>query len=141
MNNTSSYQTGARKAIIEFLKDNSEKHFSVEEITDGIGGVAEKHSRSTVYRQISKLCGEGLLKRFEKGGANSFYYQYAGFKDECELHFHLKCAECGKLIHMECDEMQKVKEHILQSHSFLIGGEEIINGICKNCMRTEADND
>lgn len=34
----------------------------------------------------------------------------------CEEHLHLQCVKCGKIIHLECEFMDEISEHILKDH-------------------------
>ena len=77
-----------------------------------------------------------VVRRFEAAGSDSFVYQYAAGVG-CDHHFHLKCAHCGNLLHMECDKLNEVRRHILDDHGFLIGGNSIIYGVCADCRKGE----
>lgn len=130
------YKTDSKSAVIEFMKRNSDRHFTVEEIICEMERDGLEPSKSTVYRHVARLTKDSILKRFECEGKDSFVYQYADFQCDCQMHFHLKCIKCGKLIHMECEKMNGIKEHILSDHGFLIGGDAMINGVCLDCSNT-----
>ena len=128
------YMTAGKKRLIDFMTDNKDRHFSVDEIAEELPGVG----KSSVYRMVSKLHQEGVLRRFETDGMSSFVYQYVEQDEACEHHFHLKCADCGRIIHMECDELEKVKNHIEAEHGFSIGVKNsMIYGICQDCRSGE----
>lgn len=133
------YETHGKKVISDFLKNHSDRHFTVEEIINGIESEGENTSRSSVYRLISKMYKNGELRRFESHGKSNFVYQYVVKTNKCDAHCHLKCTECGKLIHLECDKMNDVKKHILSSHGFVIGGDSIISGICDECIKNNGE--
>ena len=133
------YETSGKKAVMGFLKEHSDSHFTVEEIIEGLLSEGKKASRSSVYRQISRMYSSGEVRRFESHEKNNFVYQFAFHSNNCEMHYHLKCTECGKLIHMECEKMNDLKNHILTEHGFSIGGEAIINGVCCECSSKAAD--
>jgi len=126
------YMTSHKKKILDFLIRNRSRHFTVEEIIEALAAGETRPGKSTVYRQISALLDDGVIRRFEAPGESSFVYQYAAGID-CEHHFHLKCSRCGKLVHMECDRLHDVRTHILKDHGFLIGGSSVIYGICAAC--------
>ena len=126
------YNTEQKRAVIDFLKNNRERHFTAAEIADSVCNKGT--GRSTVYRHISKLLEDGTIRRYETGNSNSFVYQYADSKYDCDRHYHLKCVKCGRLIHMECLKLNEVAEHIKSEHNFIIGnGRSILYGECVNC--------
>lgn len=127
-----SYMTSHKKRILDFLIQNRSRHFTVEEIIEALATGDERPGKSTVYRQISALLNDGVIRRFEAPGENCFVYQYAAGVD-CEHHFHLKCSRCGRLLHMECEQLEEVQQHIRRAHGFQIGGNSVIYGICSQC--------
>ena len=90
------YTTGKKEAIIAFLSENSAKAFTLEEIAAAI--TPDGKGRSTVYRIVAELLEEGKVHRYSDGKTRHCTYQYTG--TECHSHLHLKCRECGKLIHL-----------------------------------------
>lgn len=127
------YNTEPKRRILDFLKTNGDRHFTVEEIADSVCD-GECTGKSTVYRYISKLLESGEVRRFEASGSKSFVYQYADAHDNCNEHYHLKCVECGRLIHMECKRLDEVREHITKEHDFIIGCDRaVLYGKCSKC--------
>lgn len=126
------YMTSHKKRILDFLIEHKDHHYTIDEIIHALSVGDKKPGKSTVYRQISALLEDGVIRRFEAAGADSFVYQYA-VGVGCEHHFHLKCSRCGNLLHMECDQLREVREHILKDHGFLIGGNAVIYGVCAAC--------
>ncbi len=130
------YNTEPKRMINDFLKQNSNRHFTVDEIAEAVSSGEQKAGKSTVYRHISKLMQAGVVRRFETPGIKSFVYQYAGENEHCDSHYHLKCVKCGRLIHLECARMDKVKEHILSEHNFIIGfNRAVLYGECAVCAK------
>ncbi len=128
------YSTDNKKIVTEFFYTNKEQHYTVEHALDDLSENGVDIPKSTLYRIIGNLCKKGILKRYESPTEDRFVYQYANFGESCSDHFHLKCTECGMLIHLECEKMREIKEHIMNEHGFLIGGNGIINGICGKCL-------
>ncbi len=126
------YKTGQKRAVLDFFKSNCDRHFSVAEITDEV--CKNGAGKSTVYRQISKLLEQGVIRRFETPDSAQFVYQYADIHDDCDSHYHLKCVKCGRLIHMECPHLSEVSEHIKTEHNFILGfGKAVLYGECTDC--------
>ena len=124
-----SYNTKQKDLILDLIK--KEKHeFTVKDIYSKLDGVG----LTTIYRLIDKLVEE---KRINKtiGKDNTTYYQYL---EECNHtnHFYLKCDKCGSMIHVDCDCIEDLSNHIIKEHSFLPNGKNIIiNGLCKKCNK------
>jgi len=129
------YTTHGKQAVYDFFEKNCDRHYTVECVFEELKQIGCEIPKSTLYRIISNLSHSGILKRYESDSENCFVYQYANFGTSCDCHFHLKCSECGKLVHLECDKMTDIKEHIMEEHGFLIGGNGIINGICGECLK------
>ena len=132
------YNTKQKIFLIEFFKENPEKQYSAKEISKFLCN-NHKIGESTVYRLISKLVNEKKIRRFRGENAKSVVYQYAGDNNQCDRHFHLKCTECGALIHLNCEHMDKLNGHINAHHNFDIDiSKTVLYGLCKNCKKGEA---
>ena len=129
------YKTSNKETVSGFFLKNRERQFSADDALSELASMGVSIPKSSFYRIIGNLTKKGVLKRFESGSTGAFAYQYANFDPECENHFHLKCSKCGLLIHLECEKLSEVKEHIYKDHGFLIGGDGIINGVCEKCKK------
>ncbi len=127
------YATNNKIKVIDFFRNNHKNHFTIEDARSKMAEDGADIPSSSFYRIVGNLCKSGVLRRFEAAGVDNFVYQYADFSDTCRLHFHLKCLNCGTLIHLECDKMNELKDHIYTEHGFTIGGKGIIYGLCSNC--------
>ncbi|MCI7692161.1 MAG: transcriptional repressor [Oscillospiraceae bacterium] len=127
------YNTKQRDEIVEFFSRHRGKCFSAKEI---IRSGEIKSGEATVYRTLSKLAENGVLKRFTDGSSGACY-QLAESSD-CDKHFHLKCENCGKLIHVDCGFMAEIKQHIESGHDFYVDlGKTVFYGLCGNCFKGE----
>lgn len=123
------YNTEGKKKLTDFLKSNPEGQFSVEEICISLNGSLTK--RSSVYRNLADLCQRGIAKKFLTDGG--YVYQFVGDKD-CSKHFHLKCVNCEKIVHLECNMGQELTKHIMSHHGFSVdSGRSILYGVCDAC--------
>ncbi len=127
------YNTKQRDEIVDFFSRHRGGCFTAKElIHSGEISVGE----ATVYRTLSKLAKQGVLKRYTGDGAGASY-QY-NESEECSSHFHLKCSRCQKLIHMDCSFMADMKSHIEASHNFTVDiGKTVIYGICSDCEEVQ----
>ncbi len=126
------YNTKQKQILIEYLNANKNRHLSIAEIAKGIGdsGIG----KSTVYRRITELCEEGVVRRFRGKDGKSVVYQYMENDKNCNSHFHLKCTRCGALQHLNCESMDKINNHIKEHHGFMVDiGTTVLYGLCSSC--------
>ena len=128
------YKTHQKEMLLEFLRKNPDTPYSVEELASALEKEYEDApGKSTVYRLIGQLVDKGTVKRFVKGNSRQFLYQLAG-GEECHHHLHLKCTECGKLLHMGHELSEKVLANILGENDFTVEPDSTtLFGCCKDC--------
>lgn len=123
------YNTGKREKILEFLSKNADKSYTLEDICSHIteGG----HGNSTVYRLVSELVANGCIRRLSDGKTRHCTYQYVG-DEECRGHLHLKCRDCGRLIHLDEGISHDLCDVLLAS-GFSLDGGSMLFGKCQSC--------
>lgn len=105
---------------------------TAEEIVSALRSEGEAVGLTTVYRNLEKLCSSGEVRKFS--GAGSACYGFTG--ENCHSHFHLKCSSCGKLIHLECDYIEKLSEHVSAHHGFAVDNTKtVLYGTCGDCAK------
>ncbi len=132
------YKTHQKEMLLDFLKEHPDRQFSVDELTEEMEKLfSDAPGKSTVYRLIGRLVDMGTVKRFVKGNSRQFLYQIAG-SEECHHHLHLKCTECGKLLHMGHDLSEQVLSEILGESDFTVKVDSTtLFGCCKDCKIKE----
>ncbi len=134
------YSTKQRIVILELLKESS-THITAKDILNYLKNKGLNVSVATVYRTLEKFEKEGIVKKMTIGDGQGACYQYTG-ELSCQSHFHLKCIECGELIHLSCDFLDKMEKHIYDEHSFVISsGKTVIYGRCANCTKIKEVNE
>ena len=134
------YETEQKKILLEFLTKNAHQAYSVDEL---VSGMKETYGEgvpgvSTVYRLMTKLVGEGTVKRFVKGHSRRFVYQIVD-GTHCRSHLHLKCMECGKLLHLDERISDALLDQIRANNSFSVNEEEtVLFGECAACSHQKA---
>ena len=73
---------------------------------------------TTVYRYLDKLCAEHTVIKYPDLNSDKAVFQFAGEEKKCAEHLHLKCIRCGKVVHLDCDFMDELKEHLYRDHGF-----------------------
>ena len=124
------YNTEKRSEITSLISKNSDKVFSIDEICSSI--LPDGKGKSTVYRIISAMVDEGVVRRISDGKTRHVTYQYLGAKS-CSEHLHLKCKTCGRLIHLDEDTSHLLESSILASRNFIIDDGATLFGKCANC--------
>ncbi len=127
------YKTEQKKILLDFLQKNSEKSFTIEEIAESMEKT-EGHppAKSTVYRLMTKLVGEGKVSKFA-GSDGRFVYR-CNTSEECKHHLHLQCTECGKLFHLDGGTSHRLLHEVKSAGGFSVSeSETVLMGKCLLC--------
>ena len=128
------YITKNKLVVINCLKDNSDKHLTIEQIEQLLN---RKVPLASIYRIIDSLVEEGAVRKFIIDRNNSACFQYVDNANK-HNHFHLLCSKCGKLIHLECDEVNHLLSHIEDDHNFKVDITKVtLYGLCEECQKEE----
>ena len=135
----SGYITAARTKILEYLRTNSSIAVNVNDIHEYLHSIGSDVNPTTIYRYLDKLTSEGIVMKYSSENGSSSVYQYSEPGHRCDEHLHLKCVRCGTILHLDCDFMQEISEHIKAEHGFSIQCKNsIIYGVCSECANKEA---
>jgi Fur family ferric uptake transcriptional regulator len=127
------YNTKQREEILSLLRDNRTRCLTAREICGSV-----KAGEATVFRTLSALVKEGVVSKFLSGDAPTYQFNECGTHHE---HIHLKCSECGKLIHSDCSFIEELEEHFEKDHNFRVDrSKTVIYGICSECAESEGKN-
>ena len=129
------YNTKQKIRIIAFFRSNPDKSFTSDEIIAQLSdsGVA----KSTVYRIISSLSEEGLLRKTQDGGNGKSSYLLMDCEG-CRHHLHLKCLECGRLVHLEGGVSLELERTLKELQNFELDENTMLYGRCGGCRSGEA---
>ncbi|MBE6686812.1 MAG: hypothetical protein E7591_06215 [Ruminococcaceae bacterium] len=129
------YITEQRRQLIEFMQRYSGLSLSVDKWREKMLeelSLEKVPSRSTFYRTMLKLKREGAVIRFADQASHTSRYQIANCKEH--FHLHLKCIECGSLIHMSHEASRELHNVILKDNNFNVDkNQTVIYGICSEC--------
>ena len=132
-----SYQTKQRSIILDLLKANQDRHLTAEEMLELLNQNHTPVSKATLYRYLDMLVSQNAVRKFIIDDQPSAGYQYLEEGESCHVHFHLKCLECGLLLHVECDEFDR---YIKDKYQFTIDQSKIIiYGSCHECSSKKGD--
>ena len=122
-----SYNTKQKELILDIIK-HKKGEFVVSDIYNDLN---KEVGLTTIYRLIDSLVNDKVVSRTIKN--NKPYYEYL---EDCTLdnHFYLKCEGCSKLIHIDCDCINDLSNHIKKDHKFTLNNKNIIiTGLCEKC--------
>lgn len=137
MKNSAEYKTKQKAALERAVVTSAGAHITVDGLTASLEQTDTAVGRTTVYRYLERLAEKGIVRKYIQAG-ESACYQYVGDRGECKEHFHLKCEQCGRLIHIECSHLEELSRHIEASHGFRINKlKTVLYGICEDCASNE----
>ena len=129
------YITEQKTMLLTFLRSNHDNAFTVDELTVAMNTSygAKAPGKSTIYRLITKLSDDGVVKKFAKTGSRCFVYQIVG-EGDCHNHLHLKCLDCGKLIHLDEEISEELLDKVKMINDFSVNEDEtVLLGKCAEC--------
>ena len=127
------YSTRQRKLLVDFFKNHCDEQMTVKEMAS-YAEINDKISLSALYRNIDKMLLEGIIQKYAKEDGREFVYQYID-KEKCALHLHLKCTNCGRIIHLDDDTTEYVRSMLKSKNNFKINEHKtILYGLCDVCM-------
>ena len=131
------YNTKQREEVLSFLQSMPGKHITVNDICNYFTESGVTVGMTTIYRHLDKLVEEGTVKKYILDASSSACYEYVDTHSACKENgcTHLKCTNCGKLIHLHCDDLKATERHILEEHGFKADmTRTVIYGLCENCQ-------
>lgn len=134
------YNTRQRELLLQYLQANVQRRLTVDEVMQALKARGKKIGKTTVYRHLESLCEQGAVRKYAPGVGASACYQYLLNAGACKEHFHMVCASCGEMFHVDCDLMEDIVRHIRQSHGFMLDIEKtVLYGRCEACAKREKE--
>lgn len=137
MSTHSKYKTKQKDILISYLKTVPGVHITAREVCSYFAGQGASISQATVYRHLEELVDEGVVSKYTVDGNTSACFEYTGTEAHvhAEVCYHCKCVKCGKLIHLHCDEVGTLQNHLLAEHSFKMDPQRtVFYGLCGDCI-------
>ncbi|MDD4080503.1 MAG: transcriptional repressor [Eubacteriales bacterium] len=130
------YQTEQRKALLDYMHRHADEAFTAGEVAKGMlldQEVGVKPATSTIYRLLTQLTHEGRIRRLVREEGRQYLYQALAC-GKGDGHLHLKCAGCGRFIHMGEAQSSKIISEISRKLHFLVDEEQtVLMGRCGGC--------
>jgi len=126
--------------LLTFLKSAQGSHVTVNDICDYFQTKGIAIGTTTVYRHLEKMVKEGVVAKYVVDGTSSACFEYIGSheSENQAVCYHCKCEKCGKLIHLQCGEVENLRKHVMEHHGFQINSSRtVFYGICDECRNAE----
>ena len=106
-------------------------HFEIETFIDELHVKNKSISRGTVYSTIKLLLQSGMIRKIRTPSNKVFYEHVFGY----EHHDHLICIDCGKVIEIKDEIIEKRQVELLKENNFKITSHTYnIYGYCSTCQ-------
>jgi Fe2+ or Zn2+ uptake regulation protein len=122
------------REILQILIDNPVRGVLVEGVKSAL-----PNPNLDLYRQLERMVSEGTVSKYIIDESAGACFAYIGSEshlaDSC---YHCKCERCGKLIHMECEELNHIAAHLKADHGFRLNPmRTVFYGVCADCAGKE----
>ena len=127
------YKTKPRSAIIEYLKENADTRFTARDVLEAIRADGDGLDRSTVYRNLERLCREGILIKYKEADVSAACYQYSEGHGSCHEHLHAQCVSCGRIFHLDNEVIEDTARKMHDKYGIDIDYKTVLLCTCKEC--------
>ncbi|MBP5428615.1 MAG: transcriptional repressor [Clostridia bacterium] len=118
---------------MEILESHSDETLTVEQLA--FFACPEPISRSAIYRNLSELEAEGLVKRITLPLPQKTGFRYVG-ANECRKHLHLECEKCGKTFHLALPASNELIDNVMRDAGFEVDRKTtVLSGVCSDCRK------
>lgn len=121
-------KTVKKRVIIEQLRK-MKTHPTATELTEVLQENGEDVSRATVFRVLSSLADEGVIRRVEVENSDTRY------DGNVHPHYHFICRACGKVEDINLPYLAELDEKMREEGYDIEGHSMEFYGICRECGR------
>ena len=122
--------TGQRLLLLQLIQEHG-GHLDAHELYRLASERNPRLSLSTVYRTMNLLRDLGLVNEVHLGEEHH-HYELRPPSEHC----HLICANCGKVVEIDCELIEQLKRTVAEQHDFAITEAQVdLVGLCGDCRR------
>jgi len=126
------YSTRQQQAVLRCLRSDPERALSAAELAEELRSGGVSVGLATIYRQLEKLERAGAVHRFDTG--EGALYQYCPRQTDHSNCMMVRCERCGRFIHLDCDHLRPLCDHVAAEHGFRIDPRRtVLTGLCARC--------
>ena len=127
------YKTEQKKLLLEFLQENQNSSYTIDEIADALKARGASVGKSTVYRLMTRLVEEKRVKRQHSDSSRKAIYRIV-IDEHCHNHLHLQCTGCGKVLHLDEKTSDELLCAVKSLQDFAVSEEDtVLMGKCSSC--------
>ncbi len=128
------YNTRQRQAVLGYLTAHADRYTSVDGAFEALRSQGVEIGRSTIYRTLEALAGEGMASKVVAPRGEVALYRLVSQGEE--VAGQLVCAECGRVSTINCDAFQEFSRHVRTVHGFAIDlSRTVLYGRCPLCAK------
>ena len=128
---TKQYRTKQKELILSCIQAHQGTFFTSKDIIAALADQGAKVGTATVYRNLERLEEEGIIARTSIEGNSSVCYRFLPDVPEDVYFFE----SCGALSPIDCGELQKLYEHVIEHHHVRINPTKtVLYGLCESCL-------
>ena len=126
--------TVQRQIILSvFLKMNT--HPTIEEVYEEIQKEHPAISKTTVYRNLRQLAGEGIIRQVSLPDGLERYDRLT------TRHHHFKCQKCSGIYDVEIEYPEGINGSIEEKYGFEVDRHDVVfTGVCLKCKKARKNN-
>jgi Fur family ferric uptake transcriptional regulator len=119
-----------RLKILGIMEDESDQHFTAEDVYRKLLESGEEIGLATVYRVLTQFEAAGLVNRHNfEGGRSVFELNDGGHHD------HMVCVKCGAVLEFMDTKIEERQKQVAVENNFLLQEHLLyMYGICSACQ-------
>lgn len=134
MSGRGEYHTRQKEAMSACLEAHAMEPMSADDFCALLACEGARVGRATAYRHLEALSARGEARKYADAATGKTLYQFVGAYSDCESHLHCQCVRCGAMLHVECDELDALGDHLKEAHGFLLDARRTaLQGVCARC--------
>lgn len=139
MSEKAQYHTKQMELLISYLESVRGQHVTVSDIKTYFESHGITIGKTTIYRHLEKMGEQGKVIKYVVDGTVSACFEYIGQNEKSDypVYYHCKCEKCGRLIHLQCNEVSNLGIHLLEHHGFKVNSlRTVFYGECEECRKS-----
>ena len=117
---------------VRTLFTGEQKHlWSIDEMHEAVVGSLGAADYSTVFRAVTGMEKEGLIKRIDLGDGK-VHYELSN--DRHEHHEHIRCESCGRVVEVPGCVLEDAERSVKKSTGYVVTSHQLLfAGVCPEC--------